>query len=174
MRLFYLLTLLLLGESLTGQTWSSYTDPDSLFAIEAPGNVLIKEKSVLTGIHDLNVFTYYIKGIDEDPNSLYLINVADYPSGTFPVDSSELVEEFLNESLESLQLNLRGKIDYRQPIHEPAQGFLSRISQHDKDVVVKVKTFIFEDRFYTLQVFTPSDKSLNDSVDRFLHSFRLL
>ena len=159
----------------SAQSWSSYIDPDELFEIEVPGEVEVREKRILTGIDTIDVYSYVIdRSIQGEANFLYLVNVADYPEGTFPADSVSLIDDFLQASVESLVLNAGGKLDYSAEHGTLSDALKLRISQEDKDTIIKAVVLISKDRFFTLQVFTRKLYSLNKEVDRFLDSFTLL
>ena len=165
--------------TLTSQNyWIAYSDPDDLFSVEVPYPVQEIQKRILTGIDTVDVYTYAAKRPDEIttdsiPVDLVLINIADYPEGTFPRDSSALIKSFLQASIESLTLNLKAHLDYQVPIASPANGVKCRLTLYDKSDVVKCILFVYDDRFYTLQVFSPAMQSLHTDIDRILDSFSL-
>jgi hypothetical protein len=161
--------------SVFSQSWSIFKDPDQIFEIEIPGEIEQKEKRILTGIDTIDVYSYVVDRSEEkEPNFLYLVNVADYPEGTFPPDSIQLIEDFLEASVESLVLNLGGNLDYTVSHSLLSDALLLRISQEDKNTIIKAVVLLSKDRFFTLQVFTHKQYSLNEDVDRFLNSFALL
>ena len=158
--------------------WLAYTDPDELFSIQVPYGIKEMQKRILTGIDTVDVYTYASLrpqeiATDSIPINLVLINIADYPEGTFPEDSITLIESFLQASMESLSINLKAHLDYQVPITSPVNGVKCRLTLHDKSDVVKCILFIYEDRFYTLQVFSPTLQSLHPDIDRILDSFSL-
>ncbi|MBK7525186.1 MAG: hypothetical protein IPI53_13840 [Saprospiraceae bacterium] len=51
---------------------------------------------------------------------------------------------------------------------------LYKINYNDGHAVVKGKMYIINDRFYSIQAFSSFQKSTDQSIDRFLDSFKIL
>ena len=144
------------------------------FEVQVPAIMGVKTKEITTDLGLMTTATYAHEGKDEEANFLYVVNVVEYPSGTFPHDSLDLKNEFLDESIESMLIGIDGELVYKSEIAEGKNGLgrLFRVKYNEGYGVIKGKVFIKDDVFITLQVYTIKEKSLNDEMDLFLDSFR--
>ena len=155
------------------EDWIKFKGEGDLnFSIDAPGSMNKTSKTLTTAVGELDVLTYDYQGEEEDANYLYLINMVQYPEGTFPLDSISLIVDFLDNAIESSIENVKGELLYSTPI-ENESGKLFRIKYNDGDAIIKGKVYIRKDVFVSLQVFTVKSKSLNDEMDIFLDSFKM-
>jgi hypothetical protein len=145
---------------------------DLAFSVDAPASLIKSLKTLTTAVGDLEVLTYEYQGEEEDANYLYLINMVQYPEGTFPPDSTELIVDYLTNAIESSAENVKGELIYSTPIDNKF-GKLFRIKYNGGEAIIKGKVFIRKDVFVSIQVFTISSKSLNNEMDIFLDSFRM-
>lgn len=146
------------------------------FEVTVPAEMGVKTKKINTDIGEMTTTTYAHEGTEEDVNFLYVINTVEYPSGAFPKDSTALVDDFLNEAIVSISDGIQGEIVYTSEINEKknGQGKLFRLKYDNGFGVIKGKTFLKDDVFITLQVYTTRDNSLNEDMDYFLNSFKAL
>lgn len=162
---------------LTGQEeWVVFEEKEGIdFVVDAPAKLVKKTKDFETAIGPLTAVTYAHEGDEDDSNYLYAINIIEYPEGTFHPDSTELIDAFLDSAVESFVEGLEGEEVYQADISEVAngKGKLFRIKYSDEYTIIKGKTFLKNDIFITLQVYTTKNKSLNDEIDDFLNSFRV-
>lgn len=171
--------LMLLGINVTiGQSeWITYkADALLSFEVQVPAEMGIKTKEITTDLGVMTTATYAYEGTEEDVNFLYVVNVVEYPSGTFPADSTSLVDDFLSETVLSIADGVKGELVYQSEIQEErnGQGKLFRLKYDNGYGVIKGKTYMKDDVFITLQVYTTRDNSLNDEMDLFLDSFRAM
>lgn len=153
--------------------WIIYESKSDLsFTVEVPGEMEKTENTVKTAVGDLAIVNYAYQGSEEDPNYLYLINIVQYPEETFPKDSVGLMNEYLASVVESSVAKVNGELIYSSDI-DRGTGKLFRIKFNNGDAIIKGKSFIRDDVFISLQVFTIQNKSLNDEMDVFLESFKL-
>ena len=157
--------------------WVEYrSSGDIPFSVDAPALLVDKSKVVKTDLGDIKTLTYAHEATEEDANYLYVINITEYPEGTFPIDSVELISEFLDASVESCVAGMKGELSYKTNISDRfnGDGRLFRIKHNEDYGVVKGKAFLKKDIFVVIQVFTTKDKALNDEMTDFIDSFRLL
>ncbi len=157
-------------------TWRDFVSYDGSFKITVPGQMKEVVHTVKTGIGSLeyHVFAYRTED-DEADNLMYMVSYVDYPSGTIHQDSTDLVDDFLDATMEEAALSVNGEIIYSSPIQE--QGFPGRLWRTDFGNgagVIRTKAFISGNRYYSIQTACDKNKSLNHSTDRFLNSFTLL
>lgn len=159
------------------QEWITFQADDNLpFSIEVPAVMGMKNKTITTQIGDLSNTTYALeRNEDESPNFLYMVTMIDYPQGVFDPDSIELIDTYLTEAISSLADGVNGEVLYQTDIKEDknGRGKLFRLRYDEEYMIIKGKTFIKNDVFITVQVYTTKDKSLNDEMDVFLDSFEI-
>jgi len=159
------------------QDWIKFeAEGDMPFSIDVPAVMGMKSKTITTQVGDLTNTTYALERTkEESPNFLYMVSMIDYPEGTFPMDSTDLKETYLTESITSLANGVNGEVLYLSDIDEGknGQGKLFRLKYDEDFMVIKGKAFIKNDVFIAIQVYTTKDKSLNDEMDVFLDSFRV-
>lgn len=162
-----------LNSSSAQDDWIKFEGEGNLsFSVNAPGNLDKSVKQLTTAVGDLELLTYAYEGGEDEANYLYLINMVQYPEGAFPTDSTDLIDDYLTQAIESSVENVSGILLYSSPI-EKSFGKIFRIKYNGGDAVVKGKVFIRNDVFVSIQVFTVKSKSLNDEMDIFLDSFRM-
>jgi hypothetical protein len=176
LRFLYFITIILLytfNSSFAQDNWTKFkTNGELAFSVDVPGAMVKSTKSLKTALGELEALTYAYQGNEEDANYLYLINIVQYPEETFPIDSTDLIEEFITNAVESSRDRVKGSLVYSAPI-ERENGKLFRIKYNDGDAIIKGKIFVRKDVFVSIQVFTIEDKSLNDEMDIFLDSFKM-
>jgi hypothetical protein len=160
--------------SFTIATWTEYKNLEGRFRVLIPTDQMTENlKKVKTDVGELTFHQYIYKPEDKkDDNVFYLVNYCDYPKGSFPKDSVEMVQAFLNETVESSAKTVYGKVAYVNDIElQTHKGKIWRVQYNNNNAQIKNKCFLVGDRFYLLQVMTLKEKSLNTSVDKFLESF---
>ncbi|MFZ1702987.1 MAG: hypothetical protein WAT79_01505 [Saprospiraceae bacterium] len=172
----YLMLLLsFLPVTLIGQAeWTLFHPEDKSFKILSPGNMEWGIKHTLTDLGELKTQTYLHKGTEENPEIIYIVNYTDYPNESLDADSTELLEDFFQTSLEGIIEKLDGELLYYADIsniYVPQKMY--RISYNKGQALVKGIFLIYRDRFYSIQVFTSFSKSNSPEVDKFLLSFRV-
>jgi len=156
------------------ENWKTFKPNRELFSLNVPGEMKYGEKNLLTDVGNLKVITYLYQAGSEEKNYLYLINYVDYPEGTFHSDSSEIIQDFFDITIEQNIKDLGGELVYSSEFfHQNYPGRIYRVSYNKNKAVLKSHIYLVHDRFYSLQVFTLSEKSLNPDMDRFLNSFKL-
>lgn len=154
--------------------WKQFTPDKQSFSVLSPSEMRAGEKKLLTDVGEMHPVTWMSEGGEDDPNYLYMVSYVDYPQGTFHKDSLDLIDDFLNESVDALIENLNGELIYSAPSdygHYP--GIIIRASYNENTLVLRARMLLVDDRFYALQVYTTKEKSLNDDAARFLNSFRI-
>jgi hypothetical protein len=160
----------------TAQTiWKKFSPSGQPFEVSVTGEMKNGEKRILTEVGDLHPITWMYQGAKDDPNFIYSVSYVDYPEGTFHKDSTALVNELFDASIESNIKSLGGTLVYKsESPYGQYQGVIYRASYNDNKAVIKSRMILVNDRFYALQVYTLSEKSLNGDMDKFLNSFRIV
>lgn len=155
-------------------TWREFKSLEGKFRVLTPtGEMSEKVTKMKTALGELDYHQYIYKPEDKNTeNVFYLISYCDYPKGTFPSDSTELIQDFLQTTVESSAESVKGNVPYQSDIQQSGhKGKVWRVQYNNDNVHVKNKCFIAADRFYLLQVMTLKQHSLNTSIDKFLDSF---
>jgi hypothetical protein len=155
------------------QEWRSFTPKGERFEILVPGEMKSGEKKLLTEIGEIHPITWIYEGKSDENNNLYMISYVDYPESMFHEDSLALIKEFLEVSMETHIEDLKGDLVYKSDApYGLFPGIIYRASYNSNKHVVKSRMILIGNRFYALQVYTTSEKSLNNDMNRFLESFR--
>lgn len=167
--------LLLLSVLFQIGNWVETSSLEGNFKVAAPGEMVPKQIAKETPVGELIYHSLFFSGNKDDDNILYMVSWVDYPEGSLHSDSTELVENLLDATVETAVLNVNGKLMYQTP--ENIEGFPGRywrIDYNKGTAVIKTKAFVKGHRFYSLQVASKQTKNINQSVDRFFNSFKLL
>lgn len=155
--------------------WSKFTPEDNSFEILTPGKMEKGIKHIMTDFGEQKIYTYLHKGSSESPECVYIINYVDYPEGTFPTDSTELIEDFFLESILEIKNSLGGNLVYQADQSTTYNSCkIYKINYNNGKAALKAKMFLVKDRFYSLQAFTTFEKSTIPELDKFLQSFKTL
>ena len=159
---------------ISAQTWVRFSPNNQPFEVYVPGEMKSGEKKLLTDVGELHAITWLYNSDGNDPNYLYSVSYVDYPEGTFHSDSIDLISEFFEISLQTHIKGLKGQLVYKSDTpYLSYPGLLYRASYNDNKAIVKSRLILSGDRFYALQVYTVSEKSLNPEMDKFLSSFEI-
>lgn len=157
-----------------GQKWVKFSPKGQPFEILCPGEMKNGEKKLITEIGEIHPVTWVYQGMENENNYIYSISYVDYPEGTFHPDSTELINEFFKVSMDTHIKDIKGELVYKAPANYYSYpGVMYRASYNQNRAVAKSRMIMAGDRFYALQVYTISEKSLNEDMDRFLNSFEI-
>lgn len=159
----------------SGIKWDLYTSYDGGFKMEVPGAVVEKVDSVETKLGTIVQHAVFHQADAEAPNQVYLVQWYDFPEGGLHADSTELLTEFFQATVEGAAANVRGEVVYQgENNYGQNPGWLWRISYLDNQASIKSRFIIREQRCYLIQVVSYQKVSLNTEVERFLGEFQLL
>ena len=175
MRVSVILVFLLWHSFLFGQqVYKTFVPPGQSFSVDVPGVMKNGEKKVLTDLGEFRPVSWIYEGKGEDPNHLYLVSYVDYPQGTFHPDSTAMIQEFFQASIDTHVRDLGGDLSYQsESPYNTSAGVMYRATYNQNKHVVKSRILLIGDRFYAIQVYTTSEKSLNSGMNKFLESFRV-
>jgi hypothetical protein len=157
-------------------TWKEQVNLEGKFRINAPGDLVEKVSNMKTAIGESAYHAFVFKPTEQKPeNVFYIVNYVDYPQGTFPADSTELITEFFKVTIENSVIGVKGKLLYESDILLGThKGKIWRVSYNQATVFIKSKCFLVGNRFYMIQTMTMKDKSMNTAADSFLDSFQVI
>ena len=171
--------LLALVGSLTAQDttpWQTVRDAAGNFSVRMPGAPTAKVDSIGTSMGTTAYHVFFYQEPDEQSDNLfYMLSYTDYPPGTFHADSTELLREFWQSTIDAATLSVEGKLIYENedPWHQHP-GWRWRIQYLEDRAVIKTRAFLVGDRYYALQTISIRERAVNEATDRFFRSFRLL
>lgn len=172
--LFVLLTLFL--TSWTVNNWSEFVSYEGKFRVLTPGEMSNKVNTITTAIGDLNYHTFIHQPEDKGADNLvYMVSYCDYPPNTISSDSTELINDFFNTTIESAVESVKGELRYASEIKlKDFPGRLWRVDYGKGSAIIKTKAFLIGTRYYSIQTITLKDRSLNESTDKFMESFNII
>jgi hypothetical protein len=129
-----------------------------------------------TEIGTLTYHTFFIQSREKEAENLYyMVSYCDYPEGVIFTDSTELVLEFFQATLETAVQSVNGKLMWATDVQlGPYPGKFWRIDYLDGKAIIKTKAYLAGRRYYSLQTISYREKNINASADRFFDSFLIL
>ena len=161
----------------SNDSWENFTSVDGLFKVRTPGEMQHKADTISTKIGKLVYHTYFYQealaeGAD---NFIYMVSYVDYPSTAVHSDSTDLIPEFFEATMDQATFSIAGDIIYDNSISvDGYPGHIWRINYNNGQGVIKTKALLANNRYYSIQAVTIKDLALNSTLDRFLDSFQLL
>ena len=163
----------MVSQGIYGQ-WIEYSSKYSDFTVSVPSTMDHKEDLFLTDMGKIEFHSYRCEPGNEDRNALYMLHHYSYPDSLLSLDTTGLIDELFQATIEESVNNLLGTLDYSTEIsYKDHPGILYRIKYNKGKAVVKSKAYVIGDEFYVLQVFATTDNSINDTMDKYLDSFRI-
>jgi hypothetical protein len=156
-------------------TWKEFKTYEGKFRVLTPtGEMTEKVKKIKTGLGEVAYHTFMNRPEEKNPDCVfYVVNYCDYPKGTFPTDSTELMNEFMTETVNESVKAVGGNLTYQSDINLLThKGKIWRVQYNGDRALIKSKCFLINDRFYLIQTMMKKEKSMNPSADKFLDSFQ--
>ncbi len=153
--------------------WIVFESGDPAFTLSFPSSFQEKEKIIKTEIGEVEVKTVFaVSSVDSTGNNLYLLNYYKLAPNIFEGDSAITKEEYFDETIHNISNELKADIIYsNKNINEKISVATYRIE--NKKTAMKGKLVLSKGYFFSLQVFTDKQYSLNKNMDKFLNSFYL-
>lgn len=153
--------------------WKEYKSVEGKFQVLTPGDF---DKAVDTVRTDLGKLAYHILVYNNTQknaeNLFYMITFCDYPPGTIHSDSTALLKDFFEASIDQAASSVKGEVMYQSDVSlQGYPGKVWRINYLRDQAVIKTKAFMVGNRFYTIQTVTLKDMAMNAASERFFDSF---
>lgn len=153
--------------------WKEYKSVEGKFQVLTPGDF---DKAVDTVRTDLGKLAYHILVYNNTQknaeNLFYMITFCDYPPGTIHSDSTALLKDFFEASIDQAASSVKGEVVYQSDVSlQGYPGKVWRINYLRDQAVIKTKAFMAGNRFYTIQTVTLKDMAMNAASERFFDSF---
>jgi len=156
--------------------WQEFTSLEGRFRILSPGEMTQKVDTITTEVGPLAYHTFFHQTQVKDADNLfYMVSYCDYPQGSFPADSTALLEEFFATTIETAASAVDGEVIYTTDIQlKEHPGKFWRINYLDGKAVIKTKAYMVGERYYAVQVISYREGNINTAADRYFDSFHLL
>lgn len=156
--------------------WKEYKSIEGKFQVLTPGDFDKAVDSVYTDIGKLAYHILIYNNTQKNAENLfYMITFCDYPPGTIHSDSTELLKDFFDASIDQAIKSVNGELAYQNDITlKGFPGKLWRINYLRGEALIKTRAFMVGNRFYTIQTVTVKDMAINAASDRFFDSFIVL
>ena len=156
--------------------WQQLVVEQAGFSIWVPGEMKEKIDTIETAIGELRYHTFfYNEKAEGAENFVYMISYCDYPEGSIHSDSTDLLPDFFETTIESASFSVAGDVIYENEIFlGNYPGRFWRINYLNDQAVIRTKAYMVENRFFSIQAVMRKEFSLNKASDRFLDSFQLL
>lgn len=153
--------------------WKEYKSVEGKFQVLTPGDF---DKAVDTVRTDLGKLAYHILVYNNQQknaeNLFYMITFCDYPPGTIHSDSTGLLKDFFEASIDQAASSVKGEVVYQSDVSlQGYPGKVWRINYLRDQAVIKTKAFMVRNRFYSIQTVTLKDMAMNAASERFFDSF---
>ena len=161
------------------QTWQETVSTEGGFSLWSPEKMNHKVDSIATPVGKIAWHTYFLQQANEEAEDassmIFMMSYCDYPAYTVHSDSTELLEEFFESTIDQAVAAVEGELRYvtEQTLHD-FPGRFWRIDYLDGEAVIKTRAFVVENRFYTVQVVSKRALNFNPASNRFFDSFKLL
>ena len=156
-------------------TWKEFNSFTGKFRVVVPdGEMTEKVSKIKTEMGEVAYHTFLNRPKDKSTeNMFYLVNYCDYPKGTFPADSTDLINEFMTTTIESSAHSVGGTVTYSGDIEQRgSKGKIWRVQYNNDKALIKTKCYLVGDRFYMIQTMMLKEKAMNPAADKFLDSFQ--
>jgi hypothetical protein len=171
---FAIAILLILG-SFTNTEWMQFRNIDGRFKVLIRGNLVEKMATIQTEIGMIESHQFVYQPAEKEENLAYIIMYYDFPKGGMHSDSTELLKEFFDTTVEEAATKLQGMLVYQHDLeHEGYAARQWRVNYSDNKVAIRSRAFMVKQRFYLLQTIGFTDIEQNNVSEYFINSFRLL
>lgn len=157
--------------------WEEFKSYDGQFRVRTPGPLRHRIDTVKTAVGPIAYHTFmFVMGKEAyAENVFYMVSYCDYPEGALHADSTELISDFLDATVEEAVQAVRGELIYQQAVEvDGFPGRFWRIHYRDGGAIIKTKAFLVNRRYYQIQTAMTREMGLNRASDVFLDSFRII
>lgn len=162
--------------SFTQTDWKRFTSYEGKFSVLSPAELQEKVNNIETEVGTMAYHSFFYQPIEKEPeNFIYMISYVDYPEAAFHPDSTEVINDFFETTIAGAVESLNGELRYSNEVSlNDNPGRIWRIDYINGEAVMKTKAFLAGNRYYSIQVASHKDKSLNNDMDKFLDSFKII
>jgi len=157
-------------------SWEEFKSFEGRFRVLTPGEMQVNERVIHTDIGEIKYVTYYYQDESrEAENAMYMVTYCDYPEHTIHSDSTELMLDFFENTIEAAVESVAGELRYAEELnYKEYPGRHWRVDYRAGHATLKTRAFLVKNRFYTVQTATERGRSMNKATDDFFASFKIL
>lgn len=158
-------------------SWEEFISLSGRFKILTPGPLMEQVDSIETQVGKIAYHTYFHQTEEnrKKGHQIYMVSFCDYPEGIIFADSTGLVGEFFDETMQAASEVVEGEVVYSTDIQlEENPGRFWRIDYLEGNAIIKTKAYVVGNRYYSVQVITTKVQNKTELNNQFLDSFELL
>ncbi len=155
--------------------WKEYISYEGRFRLLTPGPLSARVDSIKTPIGQVGYHTFLYQPPEEErpQNLIYMVSYCDYPGAAVHSDSTGLLADFFQSTIEAATESVQGELVYSDEIRmEGFPGRLWRIDYLQGQAVIKTQAYLVKNRYYSVQTITVTELAINPSSEKFFSSFR--
>jgi hypothetical protein len=174
-KIVFAIAILLVTASFTNTEWMQFRNIDGRFKVLTRGNLVEKMATIETSIGTIESHQFVYKPAEKEENLAYIIMYYDFPEGGMHSDSTELLKEFFDTTVEEAVAKLQGTLIYQNDLEQ--EGYRARqwrVNYADNQVAIRSRAFMVKQRFYLLQTIGLTEIDQNNVSEYFINSFKLL
>ena len=159
------------------QNWDNISPEECKCAILMPGKPEQAKRTINHPAYGKLTMNFAILQPKDstDPNLVYMLSYTDYPTGTIHSDSTNTLESFFASSREGAIANVQGKLLSETIVNLSGYpGRELRINFKNGLALIRCRNYLVKNRLYTIQIITLTENNFNNSINKFLESFKLL
>lgn len=169
----FILLITLLSAFTFANDWQLFETSD--FQILYPKLPSSQTQTINSVIGDLKVTGHIYNASKDttDANLTYGVLTTEYPDTLVHSDKKEILSNFFRSATDGAVKNVNGKLISEKEIE--LDGFPGRDIKIDLKgfAVMRMKAFLVKNKLYMLQTITKTEKDGNQSVEKFMNSFKL-
>lgn len=161
--------------SFTATEWMQFRNIDGRFKVLIRGAMIEKMATFETDLGNIETHTFVYQPEEQEENLIYMIMYYDFPEGGMHSDSTELVQEFFDSTVEEAAASVNGIMIYENGMEH--QGYPARqwrINYLENKAVIRTRAFIVRNRYYMLQTIGLAEVEQNNVTEFYINSFKLL
>ena len=123
----------------------------------------------------MNIFMYDASQKGKDDNLVYMVNYTEYPDTLISSEKTEILDDFFRNSIDGAVKNVHGELLSEKIIKiGEYPGREIKIDFKDGMAVIRMRSYLVNNKMYVLQTITETKKDFNKSITLFMDSFELL
>ncbi len=156
--------------------WIEIRDLQDRFLISFPKTPEYKHQEIKTELGIVENESYFVTGIKDYPNYMYVFNILSYSYQLAEPKNDEEAEEILQNTILDLGSNNKMQASYvivrRNDFGVPYAEV--RYLNQEKNKAMRAKIYLYRYRMVIMQVFMPEKESINDKIGYFFNSYKNL
>lgn len=174
-KIIFAIAILLVTASFTHTEWMQFRNIEGRFKVLTRGNLVEKMATIETTIGTIESHQFVYQPEEKEENLAYIIIYYDFPEGGMHSDSTELLKDFFDTTVEEAVAKIQGTLVYQNDLeHEGYPARQWRVNYADNQVAIRSRAFMVKQRFYLLQTFSLTEVEQNNVSEYFINSFKLL